>query len=168
MAAEKTLILTEAQIKQRIIRMAYEIYEHNIERKKIILAGVSGNGYKIAELINDELAKISPISTNLVKVDINKEEPLKEEIQITLTNKELENQSIVIIDDVLNSGRTVAFVLKAFLDVHVKKIEVATMINRSHKSFPIYPKYVGYELATTINEHIEVVVHGENQGAYLF
>lgn len=168
MADEKTLILNDEQIDQRIIRMAYEIYEYNIDRKKIILAGVSENGYKIASLINDKLHKISEISANIVKVDINKEQPLKDEIQIPLTKKELENQSIVIVDDVLNSGRTVAFVLKAFLNVHVKKIEVATIINRSHKAFPIYPKYVGYELATTINEHVEVVVEGQNKGAYLY
>ncbi|WP_109831582.1 phosphoribosyltransferase family protein [Reichenbachiella versicolor] len=168
MASEKTLILDSEQIDQRIIRMAYEIYEHNIERKKLILAGVSDNGFKIASLINDQLSIISEITTNIVKVDINKEQPLKEEIQIPLTKKELENQSIIIIDDVLNSGRTVAFVLKAFLNVHVKKIEVATIINRSHKAFPIYPKYVGYELATTINEHVEVIVSGNDKGAFLY
>ena len=168
MADEKTLILTSEQIDQRIIRMAYEIYEHNIDRKKIILAGVSDNGFKIANLIDAQLSTISDIQTNIVKVDINKEQPLKEEIQIPLTKKELQNQSVVIVDDVLNSGRTVAFVLKAFLDVHVKKTEVGTIVNRSHKSFPIYPKYVGYELATTINEHVEVVVEGKNKGAFLY
>ncbi|MFY0628042.1 MAG: phosphoribosyltransferase [Reichenbachiella sp.] len=168
MDKEETLILTGSQMDQRMIRMAYEIYEHNIGIKDIILAGVSENGHKLAKQINKELNKISPIETTIVKVDINKKAPLKEEIQIPLTTAELKNQSVVIIDDVLNSGRTIAFILKSFLHVQVKKIEVAVMINRTHKAFPIYPKYVGYRLATTINEHVDVKLSGKEKGVYLY
>ncbi len=165
---QETPILTGAQLDQRILRMAYEIYEHNVTLKDIILAGISDNGYLLAQMINEHLEQISPIKTTVVKVDINKKEPLKDEIKIPLEPKELKNQSIVIIDDVLNSGRTVAFVLKSFLYVRVNKIEVAIMVNRTHKAFPIYPKYVGYKLATTINEHIEVKLKGKDKGVYLY
>ena len=165
---KETLILNAQQLDQKILRMAYEIYEHNVTRKDIVLAGISDNGYLLANMINEHLKAISPIKTTTVKVDINKEEPLKDEIKIPLEPKELKNQSIIIIDDVLNSGRTVAFVLKSFLDVRVNKIEVGIMINRTHKAFPIYPKYVGYQLATTINEHIDVKLKGKNKGVYLY
>lgn len=168
MVKEQTVILKPAQIDQRIVRMAYEIYEHNIDRKDIILAGISDNGHLFASLLDEEIKKISKIRTKVVKVDINKEEPLKEEIQIPLKKKELEGQSVVIIDDVLNSGRTVAFVMKSFLKVHIRKIEVAVMINRTHKSFPVFAKYTGYELATTINEHVDVKLSGNEKGAYLY
>lgn len=168
MVQEETLILDGSQMKQRLVRMAFEIYEHNIDRKDIILAGISDNGFQLAKELDKELEKISPIKTSVVKVDINKEEPLKDEIQIPLSEKELKNQSIVIIDDVLNSGRTAAFVLKSFLNVNIRKIEVAVLVNRTHKAFPIFPKYVGYELATTINEHVDVKLKGTDKGVYLY
>lgn len=165
---EETLILEGRKMDQRMIRMAYEIYEHNIGLKDIVLAGVSENGYLLAKKICKEFNKISPTETMVVKIDINKKEPLKDEIQIPLTDKELKNQTVVIVDDVLNSGRTIAFVIKSFLDVHIKKIEVAVMVNRTHKAFPIFPKYVGYKLATTINEHVNVKLQGKDKGIYLY
>ncbi len=168
MIKQETLILNAAQMDQRIIRMAYEVYEHNIGLKDIIIAGVSDRGYELAKMICKEFNKISPTETKVVKVDINKEQPLKDKIQIPLTDKELTNQSVVIVDDVLNSGRTIAFVIKPFLNVKIKKIELAVMINRTHKAFPIFPKYVGYELATTINEHVDVRLSGKDKGVYLF
>lgn len=169
MTKEKNLILNAIQIDQRIVRMAYEIYENNLDEKQLIMAGVSDNGFVFASMMSQELEKISRIKTSVVKIDINKKAPFMEEIHIdNLEEKELNKKSIVLFDDVLNSGKTAAFALKAFLNTNIKKIEVAVMVNRSHKSFPIYPKYKGYELATTINEHVEVILKGKDKGVYLF
>lgn len=169
MTKEKNLILNAVQIDQRIVRMAYEIYENNLEEKLLILAGVSDNGFFFATLMSKALEKISPLKTSIVRVDINKAAPFNDEVQINdLEEKELTKKSIVLFDDVLNSGKTAAFALKAFLNSNIKKIEVAVMVNRSHKAFPIYPKYKGYELATTINEHVEVVLDGKEKGVYLY
>lgn len=168
MTKEQNVILNAVQIDQRIVRMAYEIYEHNLDQKHLIMAGVSENGFRLASMISQEVKKISPLKTDILKVDINKKAPFTEDIQIHLSKKELDKKAIVLFDDVLNSGKTIAFTLKAFLNANIKKIEVAVMVNRSHKAFPIYPKYKGYELATSINEHVDVILEGENKGVFLY
>ncbi|MEO9805852.1 MAG: phosphoribosyltransferase family protein [Reichenbachiella sp.] len=169
MTKEKNLILNAIQIEQRIVRMAYEIYENNLSEKHLMMAGVSDNGYVFASMMSKEVEKISPLKTSVVRVDINKAAPFTDDVHIdNLAEKELVKKPIVLFDDVLNSGKTAAFALKAFLNTNIKKIEVAVMVNRSHKAFPIYPKYKGYELATTINEHVEVILKGKEKGVYLF
>ncbi|MCV9388799.1 phosphoribosyltransferase family protein [Reichenbachiella ulvae] len=163
----KDIILDSAQIDQRIIRIAYQIYENHLEEKHLILAGVSDNGHEFAQMLEKELKKISNQKYTVGKVDINKEAPLSEEIELDLDDKELIKKPVILIDDVLHSGKTAAYALKALLNVNIKKIEVAVMVNRSHKSFPIYPKYSGYELATTMNDHVTVVFKGKEKGVYL-
>ncbi|MEO9967566.1 MAG: phosphoribosyltransferase family protein [Reichenbachiella sp.] len=169
MTKNKNLILNAIQIDQRIVRMAYEIYENNLGEKHLIMAGVSENGFLFASKMSEALEEISPLKTSVVRVDINKAAPFTDEVQLNdVAEKELEKKSIVLFDDVLNSGKTAAFALKAFLNTNIKKIEVAVMVNRSHKAFPIYAKYKGYELATTINEHVEVILKGKDKGVYLY
>ncbi|UXP32949.1 phosphoribosyltransferase family protein [Reichenbachiella agarivorans] len=161
------LILDAAQIDQRIIRIAYQIYENHMDEKHLILAGVSDNGHEFAKLLEQQLKSISDLALTVGKVDINKDAPFSAEIALDLDDKELVKKSVILIDDVLNSGKTAAFALKALLKVNVKTIDVAVMVNRSHKAFPIYPKYSGYELATTINEHVTVQFKGKDKGVYL-
>jgi len=161
------LILNAAQIDQRIIRIAYQIYEYNISEKEIILAGITNNGYDFAKMLAKELDKICDTKIKVGKVDIDKEAHSTSEVSIDLEEKELAKKCIILIDDVLKSGKTAAYALKSLLQVNIKKIEVAVMVNRSHKSFPIYPRYTGYELATTINEHVEVKLQGKQKGVYL-
>lgn len=169
MTKEKNLILNAIQIDQRVVRMAYEIFENNLDEKHLMMAGVSDNGYVFASLVSEALEQIAPIKTSVFKVDINKAAPFSDDVHLdNLSEKELVKKSIVLFDDVLNSGKTAAFALKAFLNTNIKKIEVAVMVNRSHKAFPIYAKYKGYELATTINEHVEVILKGKDKGVYLY
>jgi pyrimidine operon attenuation protein/uracil phosphoribosyltransferase len=73
-----------------------------------------------------------------------------------------------LIDDVANSGKTLSFALKPFLEYQPKKIQTLVLVERSHKAFPVQPDYVGLSVATTIQEHIYVEVEGETvMGAYL-
>lgn len=163
----QNLILDAAQIDQRIIRIAYQIYEYNINEKQIILAGVNGTGLFFAELLKKELNKICDTEITVAEVTINKESPASEDITIGLEDKKMKNKVVILVDDVVKSGMTAAYAMKSLLNVNVKKIEIAVMVNRSHKSFPIYPKYTGYELATTISEHIDVRINGKDKGVYL-
>jgi pyrimidine operon attenuation protein / uracil phosphoribosyltransferase len=166
MVAENTLILDARQVKQKIKRMAFEIYENHSKNKTVVLAGLDGQGYALAKLLSKELESISPIKASLVKVMVNKEEPQQDAVYLDCDTKEVKKKHIVVVDDVLNTGRTLAYSLKPFLEVDVKSIEVAVLVNRSHSSFPIWPKYTGYELATTIKDHVEVVL-GKETAVYL-
>ena len=161
------LILNKKEVSQKIRRFAYEIYENNFEEKELIIAGIYDRGFSLAKRIVKELSRISPIKTQLVKVSINKISPLKEEISLDCDLRMLRNKSVVLVDDVLKTGRTMSFSLKAFLGAEIRKMEAAVLVDRSHKSFPIDAKYKGYELSTTINEHVEVKLGGVDQGVYL-
>ena len=156
MVGEKTLILDERQVQQKIKRMAFEIFEHNFHEKSIIVAGIEGQGYILAKLLVKQVQAISPLEVTLVKITVNKVAPSQQEITLDCDVKALKKKCIVLVDDVLNTGRTFAYGMKPFLDVEVKKIETAVLVNRSHTLFPIYPQYTGYALATTIKDHVEV------------
>jgi pyrimidine operon attenuation protein / uracil phosphoribosyltransferase len=156
MVTDKTLILDTRQVKQKIKRMAYEIFEHNFKEKGIVIAGIEGQGYILAKLLAKEVENISPLEIKLVKINLDKIAPQQSEIKLDCDLKELKKKCIIMVDDVLNTGRTFAYGMKPFLTIEVKKIETAVLVNRSHTLFPIYPQYTGYELATTIKDHVEV------------
>lgn len=166
MVSERNLILDAVQIKQKIRRIAYEIYEHNFNEKTIVIAGIEGQGYTLAKLLIKEVESISPIKTLLVKVSLDKSAPQQTEVGLDCNLKDLQKKCIILVDDVLNTGRTFAYGLKPFLNIEVKKIETAVLVNRSHPLFPIYPQYTGYELATTIRDHVEVVL-GKETAVYI-
>lgn len=167
MARSKTLILSKKQVSQKIRRMAYEIYEHNFTEKELIIAGIYDRGYALAKRLVKELEEISPLKLELVRVSIDKVTPTKEEISLDYELKDLKKKSVVLVDDVLNTGKTMSFSLKAFLGAEIRKMEAAVLIDRSHKLFPIDARYKGYELSTTLNEHVEVKLTGTEQGVYL-
>lgn len=154
----KTLILDTAQVNQKIRRIAYEIFENNFTEKVIVLAGVDGQGYSFAKLLATELEAITEIQLKVVKVTLDKLAPQQSEVVLDVDTKELKRKCIILVDDVLNSGRTLAYGIKPFLATEVKKIEVAVLVNRSHTSFPITPTYTGYQLTTMLNDHVEVVL----------
>jgi pyrimidine operon attenuation protein/uracil phosphoribosyltransferase len=166
MVSEKSLILDASQVKQKIRRMAYEMYEHNFKEKNIVLAGIEGQGYVLAKLLGKELESISPLQAILVKVSLDKSDPQQSEVVLDTDIKNIRKKCIILVDDVLNTGRTFAYGLKPFLDIEVKKIEIAVLVNRSHTLFPVYPQYTGYELSTTIRDHVEVNL-GKEIAVYL-
>lgn len=167
MIAEKNLILDGDEVKQKIRRMAFEIYEHNFKEKSIILAGIDGQGYVLAKLLVKQIESISPLEVKLVKISLDKEAPQQSEITLDCELKDLKKKSIVLVDDVLNTGRTFAYGMKPFLSIEVKRIETAVLINRGHTLFPIHTQYTGYELSTTIKDHIEVILSKDEMAVYL-
>jgi pyrimidine operon attenuation protein / uracil phosphoribosyltransferase len=166
MVGEKNLILDSSEVKQKIRRMAYEIYEHNFKEKSIVIAGIEGQGYILAQHLVKELESISPLQGKLVKVTLDKSAPQQTEVTLDCDLKVIQKKCIILVDDVLNTGRTFAYGLKPFLDIEVKKIEIAVLVNRSHTLFPVYPQYTGYELSTTIKDHVEVNL-GKETAVYL-
>jgi pyrimidine operon attenuation protein/uracil phosphoribosyltransferase len=161
------LILDKKQTLQRIKRIAFEIYEQNFKAKEIILAGIYDKGYIFAGLLQKEMSVICKIKTRLVKVTVDKKSPLQMEIKLDVEMKDLKNKTIILIDDVLNTGRTLAHSLKPFLSIETAKIQTAVIVDRRHKVFPISADYVGYSLSTTLKEHIEVSFEKSKFGVYL-
>src|SRR5690606_37355318 len=107
------------------------------------------------------------LAIKLVKVTIDKAAPQQSEITLDCDVKEIRKKCIVLVDDVLNTGRTFAYGMKPFLNTEVKKIEIAVLVNRSHTHFPVYPQYTGYQLATTLKDHVEVKLDKSEFAVYL-
>lgn len=161
-------ILTPLQTRQKIRRIAFEIYEQNFEESSIILAGIAGEGYEFARLLSQELHAISPLDVKLIELRFDKTINQQSEIHFDDESVQVENQVVVVVDDVLNTGRTLAFALEPFLKVQMKKVQVAVIVDREHHKFPISADYVGYSLSTTISERVEVVLSRESEeGVYL-
>jgi len=161
----KNYILTKEVAGKKLRRMAYEILENNFEEPQLVLAGIRESGSVIARNIQHLLSEIGKVPTQLVTISLDKKLPREVEIseKIDFTNK-----VIILIDDVANSGKTLSFALKPFLEYQPKKIQTLVLVERSHKAFPVQPDYVGLSVATTIQEHIYVEVEGETvMGAYL-
>lgn len=151
-------ILNDKQIKQKINRLAYEIIEQNIDEEKVYLAGINNNGYTFAGLLLESLQSIkdSPVKFELMRLRLNPASPLSHPIEVDGDPKLLKNASVVIIDDVANTGRTLFYGFRPFLSYAVKKIQICVLVDRKHKSYPTLVDFVGISLATTLNENIEV------------
>ncbi len=148
-------VLNHQQIKKKITRMAYEIYERNLGSGAVVFAGISGMGITLAGLLAKELQAISSLRVEEVEVLLDKSNLAASEVELS-ENCDLQGKTLVLVDDVLNTGKTLAYAMKPFLDIELYKMEVAVLVNRSHGLFPIRPDYTGYELSTTLNEHIRV------------
>lgn len=120
MTTENNILLDSVQINQKIKRIAYQIYESNSNEKEVIIAGIIGNGYIFAERLVKTLKEISSLNVVLCKVNINKKKPL-ETISTSIEVKDYKNKSLVLVDDVLNSGTTLIYGVKHFLDVPLKR-----------------------------------------------
>lgn len=166
MTDKKNLILNEQQVLQKIKRMAYQICERNLKEKTVVLVGIYPQGYHLAGLLVNELKQVAPFEIILAKLELDKDKPLSDSIKLDIAASELDKKAIILVDDVLNTGKTMAYSLKPFLNRNLKKLETAVLVNRSHKKFPISANYKGIELSTTLSEHIVVVLEkGEKYAA---
>lgn len=166
MSITKNIILNHQEIQHKIRRIAYQIYESNVYEEDIILAGIESNGYILAKKLKQNLEKISDLKPVLCKVKIDKKNPLAP-ITTSLNQDEYINKSIVLVDDVLNSGSTLIYGVKHFLDVPLKQFKTAVLVNRNHKKYPVKADFKGISLSTSLNEHIEIILSGKTYEAYL-
>ncbi len=166
MALTKNTILSHKEIEHKIRRIAYQIYESNVNETEIVIAGIESNGYILAKKIKSQLDKISDINSTLCKVTIDKEEPTNT-IKTSIKSEDYTNKSIVLIDDVLNSGSTLIYGIKHFLDVPLKQFKTAVLVNRNHKKFPVKADFKGISLSTSLFEHVHVNLSKQPYEAYL-
>ncbi len=159
----KVKILSTRQIQQKLNRLAYEVYENNFSEKELLIVGIDGNGYKIAQNIVALLQSISTIKIKLGKISINKEEPWNGEPTTDFKEKDYVKKCVVLVDDVLNSGKTMMYAVKLFLDKPVKKINTLVLVDRSHSRFPVKADFVGLSLSTSLQEHIEADFSKKNK-----
>lgn len=162
----KNIILTQQEIDHKTKRIAYQIYETFPEDTEVVLAGIAKNGYLFAQKLGTELEKISDIKVTLCEVTINKQQPL-ESVKTSLPSEAYANKSLVLVDDVLNSGTTLIYGVKHFLEVPLKKFKTAVLVDRNHKQYPVKADFKGLSLSTSLRENVQVVLDENDQHAYL-
>ncbi|WP_276090717.1 phosphoribosyltransferase family protein [Pedobacter sp. JY14-1] len=168
MAESQILILDKVQMQQKINRIAYQILEDNLDETEIVLAGIWDRGYKLALRLQKVLGEISDLKVTLLRIDLERDNS-RLVADTDLDESEWRSKVIILVDDVLNSGKTLAYGLGVFLNTPHKKIRTVVLVDRSHKIFPIATDFVGLELATVLKEHVDVImdVEGEEDRVYL-
>jgi pyrimidine operon attenuation protein/uracil phosphoribosyltransferase len=161
MSPVQTVVLNATQVSQKIDRLAFEIHENTYNEKEIIIAGIAGNGFKLAELLAQRLANFSVVKVKLVSVNVNKKDPLAVDASVELEKADAEDKVVILVDDVLNSGKTLIYGVRHFLQVRLKALRTVALIDRDHKRFPVKADYVGLVLSTTLQEHIRVELEDE-------
>lgn len=159
-------ILSHSEIEHKIKRIAYQIYETFVDDESIVIAGIATNGFIFAQKIATVLQTISPIEVILCEVTMNKQN-LNAEITTSIPKEVYQNKGIVLVDDVLNSGSTLMYGVKHFLEVPLKKFKTAVLVDRNHKKYPIKVDFKGISLSTTSLEHVTVVFEEKNSYAVL-
>ena len=163
---DKKKILTNSQIKRKIKRISLQIIESNVEEKEVVLAGIEQNGFLLAKELNKMITELSNINIKVCSLKINKKNPLNN-ISTSLNSSEYKNKSIVVVDDVLNSGSTLMYAVKHFLDTELRQLKTAVLVDRNHKKFPIKVDFKGVSLSTSIQNHVKVEFDKNSIEAFL-
>lgn len=166
MSQDRTEILNARQVNQKITRIAHEIYERHYKSKSLVIVGIKNNGALMAARISKILKDISDLDIITLELSIDKKKVVE---QISLSNDDvsLKNKSVIVVDDVINSGRTLIYAVKHLLDTEPKSLGTVALIDRIHRRFPLGADYVGMTLSTTLKEHVEVDLAKGKEGVYL-
>jgi pyrimidine operon attenuation protein/uracil phosphoribosyltransferase len=162
----QNIILNNQEIEHKTKRIAYQIYETFVDEQEIVIAGITTNGFVFAKKIAVELEQISTLKIVLCEVFINKQN-VNAPITTSLSKEEYKNKGLVLVDDVLNSGTTLIYGVKHFLDVPLKKLKTAVLVDRNHKKYPVKADFKGISLSTSLLEHVQVVFKDNESYAYL-
>tara|TARA_B100000959_G_C14547592_1_gene446257 strand:- start:61 stop:558 length:498 start_codon:yes stop_codon:yes gene_type:complete len=162
----KSLVLNKEQVQKKIDRLAWQIYEQNYKEKEIIIAGIAKRGVLVAQKLADKLMEISSVKVKLSTIRLDKDNPYEKEIEVDITEAEFKDKVLILVDDVLNSGKTLIYGTKHFLSVPLKRLSTVVLVDRNHNRFPIKADFVGLSLSTTLKEHISVELE-KNVGVYL-
>ena len=161
------VILNHQQIQQKITRLGHELLENCFEENKIFIGGIQGNGFELAKKIAAIISRNSDISVNKFEIKINKTEPWKEEVSLSIDEDKLKKGFIILVDDVINSGKTMQYALVKILERPSKTIRTVVLVDRKHRRYPVKADIVGLSLSTTLKDRVEVVLGTSDSKAFL-
>ena len=164
--SERTKILDKNQLEQKVNRLAWQIYERNHTESEIVVVGIQKRGVELAKRISKVIISISDINVIEATIKLDKDNPFDSDLVFSLTAIDIENRVVILVDDVLNSGKTLMYAASEFLTVPLVKLSTLVLVNRNHNRYPIKADYEGMSLSTTLQEHINVVL-GKEEGVYL-
>ena len=160
-------ILSHKEIEQKITRLGHQLIENCFEEPVVFLGGICGNGIRLAREIQKIMQSNSDQQIEVFEISVDKEEPWKKPITLSIDEDRLKNAYIILVDDVLNSGKTMQYSLVKLLERPTKSIKTVALVDRTHRRYPIKADFVGISLSTTLKERVEIDLDGENSKAYL-
>ncbi|MES2800487.1 MAG: phosphoribosyltransferase family protein [Bacteroidota bacterium] len=163
----KQLILSHQQIQQKIERLGHQIIENSFEEEIVFIGGISGNGIELANQLKSIIVNSSPQKVQVFEVKVNKDKPWSEPVTLDIDQSLLKNAYIILVDDVLNSGKTMQYSLIKILEQPTKAIKTVALVDRTHRRYPIKADFVGISLSTTLKERVEVELSAIDSHAYL-
>lgn len=163
----KTIILEHQQIQQKLNRLAYQVYEAHYKEEEIIVAGIEPKGALLAHRLAEKLRDITGKKIGMATLKVNKDNPLQSELICEKGGCEFAGKAVVLVDDVLNTGRTMIYGIKYFLEYPIKQLSTVVLVDRDHKLFPVRADYIGLSLSTNLQEHVEVDMKDGNDTVYL-
>ncbi len=167
MEAERSLVLSSGKVQQKLDRIAREIHERYFGDQDLVMIGVADRGYQVAQKLNAIVEEISDLRPELGSLSIDKDDPLATPPELSITPATLKDRPVLLVDDVLNSGKTLIHATHCLLEQPLKSLATVTLVDRKHRSFPIKADFVGLTLATTLKQHISVVIEEEQIAVYL-
>jgi len=163
----KSIVLNPESAQRTIERMAYEMVEQHYGEEQLVLAGIVGNGYSFAKIIGEKIQSISALKVHWMELILDKKNPHSNDVFFSAEQSAFENLPMILLDDVANSGSTLFYGLRPWMKSRVKSLKTAVLVDRSHKRFPISPDFIGVSLATTLQDHVEVIIENQQVEAFL-
>ena len=154
----KNLIFNNKDIHNKIKRISLEVYEEVFNDKKLTVFGISKNGYEIAKKIKNFLEEYTNLEINIYKIDILKSNEIKIEEKY-----EINNSTVLLVDDVMQSGKTLQFVISNLIKFNPSKIKTSVIVNRDQTLFPVKVDFSGVKLSTSVNEHVDFIVDDKKE-----
>ena len=152
----KNLIFNNNDIQSKIKRISLEVYEEVFNDKKLTIIGISKNGYEIAKKIKNFIEEYSNLKIKIHKIDILKK---GKGYEIKIEEKyDINNSTVLLVDDVSQSGRTLQFVISNLINLNPSKIKTSVIVNRDQTLFPVKVDFSGVKLSTSVNEHIDFII----------
>lgn len=161
------IILEHPEIERKIFRLAYQILEQTIHQQHLFIGGIQGNGLILAKRLKEIMDKHGGPEVVVFEICINKEEPWSDPIKLSIQDDDLKNGYIILVDDVINSGKTMQYALIKFLQQATHAIKVLTLVDRQHRRFPIKADFVGLSLSTTLKNRVEIDLSGSRFFAFM-
>ncbi len=166
MSMERTLVLDHDRVQRKLERIVHQLHEENCEEKGIVVVGIAPRGSLLAKRLSEQLRAVSDLKIDLVELKLDKEDPLTGPATLNADLKDLKDRVVVLVDDVLMSGRTLMHAATHLVRVPLKKLTTVVLVDRRHRTYPIRADIVGLTLSTTVQEHISVEL-GKKDAVFL-
>ena len=165
--SDRTLIMSPQRVEHKLQRIARQIREKHFDEEELLIIGVREDGERIAQRLRSILEDLGSFRIRSASVSLNKRDPLASEPEASIAHEDLDDRTVILVDDVVNSGRTLAHTTKALLARPLANLTTVALVDREHHRFPIRADLVGTTLATTMKQHIEVEQEGSGEQVYL-